>query len=77
MSAEIIVAIVTGICTVTATALTVLAANRKTQAVTDVKIDELTREVREHNNFAHRMPVVEEQIKALTAAVNDLKAYHK
>ena len=35
------------------------------QAVTDTKIDELTREVREHNNFARRMPVVEEQIRVI------------
>lgn len=77
MSAEIIVAVVTGICTVAATALTVLAANRKTQAVTDVKIDELTREVREHNNFARRMPVLEEQIKSILADIQELKGYHK
>lgn len=77
MSAEIIVAIVTGICTVTATALTVLAANRKTQAVTDVKIEELTREVREHNNFARRMPVLEEQVKSMRSDIQELKGYHK
>lgn len=35
------------------------------QAVTDCKLEELTREVREHNGFARRMPVVEEQIKAI------------
>ncbi len=37
----------------------------KHQAVTDTRLEELTREVREHNNFARRMPVVEEQIKAV------------
>lgn len=47
------------------------------QAVTDTKIDELTREVREHNNFARRMPVVEEQIKVLNNTVEELRGYHK
>ena len=46
------------------------------QAVTNTKIDELTREVREHNNFARRMPVVEEQICELKGSVNTLKQYH-
>ena len=43
------------------------------QAVTDEKIKELTREVREHNNFARRMPVVEEQIKVIQNDLSDLK----
>ena len=43
------------------------------QAVTDCKIDELTREVREHNNFARRMPVVEEQIKVINHRLTDLE----
>ena len=43
------------------------------QAVTDVKIDELTREVRAHNNFAQRMPVVEEQIKVINHRSDDLE----
>lgn len=43
------------------------------QAVTDCKIDELTREVREHNNFARRMPVVEEQIKVINNRLSDLE----
>lgn len=43
------------------------------QAVTDEKINELTREVREHNNFARRMPVVEEQIKVIQNDLSDLK----
>lgn len=46
------------------------------QAITDTKIEELTREVREHNNFARRMPVVEEQISELKGSVNTLKHYH-
>ena len=47
------------------------------QAVADTKLDELTREVREHNNFARRMPVVEEQIKVLNNTVEELRGYHK
>ena len=47
------------------------------QAVTDTKLDELTREVREHNNFARRMPVVEEQIKVINHRLTDLEDYHK
>ena len=45
----------------------------KSQAVTDCKIDELTREVREHNNFAQRMPVVEEQIRVINHRLKDLE----
>ena len=43
------------------------------QAVTDEKINELTREVREHNNFAKRMPVVEEQLKVVNHRIADLE----
>ena len=46
------------------------------QAVTDTKIEELTREVRSHNNFAQRMPVVENEIKALNGTVHELQKYH-
>ncbi len=46
------------------------------QAVTDTKIEELTREVRAHNNFAQRMPVVEEQIKDLNKTTERLQNYH-
>lgn len=46
---------------------------KTSQAVTDCKIDELTREVREHNNFAKRMPVVEEQIKVINHRIEDLE----
>ena len=55
----------------------VLIANGKTQAVMETKVDELTREVREHNNFARRMPVVEEQIKVINHRIEDLEGYHK
>lgn len=47
------------------------------QAVTDTKIEELTREVREHNNFAKRMPVVENEIKHIKDEVHTLEGYHK
>lgn len=47
------------------------------QAVTEERITELTREVREHNNFAHRMPVLEEQIKVINHRIEDLEHYHK
>ena len=50
-----------------------LIANGKSQAVTETKLDELTREVREHNGFARRMPVVEEQIKVINHRIEDLE----
>jgi FtsZ-interacting cell division protein ZipA len=50
---------------------------RVAQAVTDTKIEELTREVREHNNFAKRMPVVENEIKHLEADVHNLQKHHQ
>ena len=59
------------------TLIGVLIANSKTQAVMNEKIMELTREVREHNNFAKRMPVVEEQIKVINHWIEDLEAFHK
>ena len=69
--------IITAIITGGVTLLGVLIANSKSQAVTDTKLDELTREVREHNNFAKRMPVVEEQIKVINHRIEDLEAFHK
>lgn len=66
---EIIVALITGGITLAG----VLISNGKAQAVTDTKLDELTREVREHNNFARRMPVVEEQIKVINHRISDLE----
>lgn len=51
----------------------VLISNSRSQAVTDTKLEELTREVREHNNFAKRMPVVEEQIKVINHRIDDLE----
>ena len=46
---------------------------KQAQAVTDTKIEELTREVREHNNFAKRVPVIEEQIKVANHRIEDLE----
>lgn len=73
MSEAVIVAIITG----SITLLGVLITNSRTQAVMETKVDELTREVREHNNFARRMPVVEEQIKVINHRIDDLEGYHK
>lgn len=47
------------------------------QAVTDTKLEELTREVREHNNFALRMPTLEHKVKSLEGRVDKLEQYHK
>ncbi len=69
----IIVALVSGAVTLVG----VLIANSKNQAVTETKLDELTREVREHNNFARRVPVVEEQIKVINHRIEDLEGFHK
>lgn len=69
----IIVALVSGGITLVG----VLIANSKTQAVMDTKLEELTREVREHNNFAKRMPVVEEQIKVINHRISNLEEFHK
>ena len=59
------------------TLIGVLIANSKTQAVMNEKITELAREVREHNNFARRMPVVEEQIKVINHRIEDLEEIQK
>lgn len=70
---EIIVALITG----GVTLVGVLISNQKSQAVTDTKLEELTREVREHNHFARRMPVVEEQIKVINHRIEDLEDAQK
>ena len=69
----IVVALISGAVTL----LGVLIANSRSQAVTETKLDELTREVREHNNFARRMPVVEEQIKVINHRIEDLEEINK
>ena len=70
---EIIVALITGGVTLAG----VLLSNQKAQAVTETKIEELTREVREHNNFARRVPVLEEQIKVANHRIDDLEELNK
>ena len=70
---EITVALITG----GVTLVGVLISNQKAQAVTETRLDELTREVREHNNFARRMPVVEEQIKVINHRISDLEEAQK
>ena len=62
-------AVVTGLLTL----MGVLISNSRSQAVTETRLEELTREVREHNNFARRMPVVEEQIKVINHRIDDLE----
>lgn len=59
------------------TLLGVLIANSKSQAVTDTKIEELTREVREHNNFARRVPVLEEKMKVADHRITDLEDHER
>lgn len=80
---SIIVALITGSLSLIGVVVTCLATARKNennqrvaQAVTDTKIEELTREVRAHNNFAQRMPVVEEQIKVINHRLSDLEHQH-
>ena len=80
----IITALITGGLALVGVIITNASGNRKmqsqlekSQAVTDTKLDELTREVREHNGFARRMPVVEEQIKVINHRINDLEGFHK
>ena len=70
---EIIVALITG----GVTLVGVLISNQKSQAVTETKIEELTREVREHNNFARRVPVLDEQMKVANHRIEDLKQLNK
>ena len=69
MTETIICALITGGLTL----MGVLIANGKQQAITDTKLDELTREVREHNNFAQRVPVVEEKIRVINHRIEDLE----
>lgn len=69
MAESVVVAIITGVLTLVG----VLISNSKSQAVMETKVNELTREVREHNKFAKRMPVVEEQIKVINHRISDLE----
>lgn len=84
MSESIIVAIITGGLSLMGVVITCLATAKKTekaaavaQAVTETKIEELTREVREHNGFAQKMPVIQTQVDALDRRVSALEKYHQ
>ena len=80
MSEAVLVEVITGGMSLLGVIVTNLATSRKNeaairtnQAVTDAKLEALTREVREHNQFARRMPVVEEQIKVINHRIGDLE----
>ena len=80
MSEAIIVALITGGLSLAGVVITCLVTARKNekanavaQAVTDTKIDELTREVRLHNGFAEKIPVIQEQIKVINHRISDLE----
>ena len=84
MTEAIIVALITGGLSLMGVVATCLATAKKSeknqeiaQAVMKTELAELTREVRSHNNFAQRMPVVEQQIKDINADIKELKGYHK
>ena len=67
----ILAALITGAVTL----IGVLIANGKSKAVTDTKLEELTREVRAHNNFAQRVPILEEQMKVVNHRIADLEMH--
>ena len=69
----ILSAVIAGAVTLTG----VLIANSRSQAVTDTKLEELTREVREHNNFARRVPILEEQMKVANHRIADLENHER
>ena len=84
MSEAILVALITGGLSLAGVVVTCLATAKKSeknqevaQAVMKSQMEELTREVRAHNNFAQRMPVVEEQIKVINHRISDLEQFHK
>ena len=84
MTEAILVALITGGLSLAGVVITCLATAKKSekaaavaQAITDTKIDELTREVRLHNGFAEKIPVMQEQIKVINHRIGDLEGYHK
>ena len=84
MSEAIVTAVITGGLSLVGVIITSIVTARRSenalrisQAVTDTKIQELTREVREHNGFARRLPVVEEQIKVINHRIGDLERFHR
>lgn len=84
MTEAILVAIITGGLSLVGVVITCLATAKKTekatavaQAITETKLSELTREVREHNHFATRMPALEQRVDSLEHRVENLEQYHK
>ena len=84
MSEAIVVALITGGLSLAGVVITSLLTAKKSekaaavaQAVMDTKIDELTREVRQHNNFALEIPVIKEQIRVMNHRISDLETFHK
>lgn len=73
MSEEILTALITGAVTLAG----VILSNSRSQAVTDTKLEELTREVREHNHFARRVPLLEQQMEAVAADIRELQGLHE
>jgi len=80
MMHSVIAAIITGTLALVGVILTNVSSNRrvetkleKSQAVTDTKLEELTREVREHNHFAQRVPVLEEKLRTLEHRIKSLE----
>ncbi|MBQ2995849.1 MAG: hypothetical protein IJE22_01250 [Oscillibacter sp.] len=73
MSEEILTALITGGVTLAG----VILSNSRSQAVTDTKLEELTREVREHNHFARRVPLLEQQMEAVAADIRELQGLHE
>ena len=84
MTEAITVALITGGLSLIGVIIASIAGNRRTeqkiqvaQAITDTKIDELTREVRKHNGFAEKIPVIQEQIKVINHRIADLEDERK
>lgn len=73
MSEAIITAVISAVTTGAITLIGSMIASSKAQAIMETRLEELTREVREHNGFARRMPVVEEQIKVINHRISDLE----
>lgn len=80
MTSEILVALITGGLSFLGVVVANVSNNRKIQsdmktqqAVTDTKIDELTREVRQHNNFAQRVPVLENKVQVADHRIKNLE----
>lgn len=88
MTEALLTALITGGLSLIGVVITCIFSNRRTanevthklevhQAITDTKLEELTREVRAHNHFAERIPVIMEQIKVVNHRIDDLEEFHK